>query len=513
MEDMDDMEARYEVFFQLAESYDDYEAVRAARHKAPSPGGTPSVPGNRPGDDYNRRASWAEILEPHGWVSVGGSGEKTYWRRPGKTGNCWSATTGYCRTDLRGDLLYVFSTSAAPFDAEAAYSKFEAYALLEHNGDFGAAARRLAERGYGGQEPPRLISSGKAEPAGELPPSAETSADPLDQDATAADLIAANATIRWAWEGWIPLGVLTILASEPGIGKTRLCADLLRRVHAGLPWPDGSPPTFPAGSPGLWVPADNQHAELGSLPAAFGFPPDVLYLNATRRNPFRGTMLDTAEDLADFEARVARVRPALVFIDTILNATDRTSHRPEDAKALFVPLQQMAARLGAAVLCVTHLNASGKPLGRRIEGQGRVVLMLERPDPEGQPFRRKLYVRKSNSLYPPALGVTMGTAGNDYDTNPPTAPDDEAPRLLRPRLAPAGDASAGTDCRDWLAHYLSSGPRRVGDIRARGQAEGFSGGAVYRARDEVGVEEYEEGGRKWWRLPTLEPENEGANTP
>ncbi len=45
------------------------------------------------------------------------------------------------------DLLYVFSTSTA-FESEKGYTKFSAYALLNHQGDFSAAARALVERGY-----------------------------------------------------------------------------------------------------------------------------------------------------------------------------------------------------------------------------------------------------------------------------------------------------------------------------------------------------------------------------
>src|SRR5262249_43175613 len=155
----------------------------------------------------------------------------------------------------------------------------------------------------------------------------------------------------------------------------------------------------------------------------FGFPPEALFLNAPRRNPFTGTMLDAAEDLEEFEARILRVKPALVVIDTTLNATDRTSHKPEDAKAFYKPLQEIAQRTRTALLGLTHLNLVGKPLGRRVLGQSRVVLQLEQPDPEGQPNRRKLYVVKSNSLCPQALGVTMGDEGNEYDTSPPERPD------------------------------------------------------------------------------------------
>src|SRR5205823_2198294 len=67
--------------------------------------------------------------------------------RPGK-GRDWSATTNHGGYDL----LYVFSTSTV-FDAERGYSKFAAYTILDHAGDFRAAAAELGRRGYGARLP------------------------------------------------------------------------------------------------------------------------------------------------------------------------------------------------------------------------------------------------------------------------------------------------------------------------------------------------------------------------
>lgn len=101
--------------------------------------------GGRPGDDFNARANWSQILEPHGWVRRGrGTACTETWRRPGKDRGA-SATTNYEGSGL----LYVFSSNAAPFEECTAYTKFHAYAILEHDGDFHAAARELGRRGYG----------------------------------------------------------------------------------------------------------------------------------------------------------------------------------------------------------------------------------------------------------------------------------------------------------------------------------------------------------------------------
>ena len=100
--------------------------------------------GNRPGDVFNAEGDWHDILEEHGWNAIYDRDGVTYWRRPDKDGPGCSATTNYAGIDL----LYVFSTNAEPFESECSYSKFAAYTLLNHDGNYGAAAGQLLEDGY-----------------------------------------------------------------------------------------------------------------------------------------------------------------------------------------------------------------------------------------------------------------------------------------------------------------------------------------------------------------------------
>jgi AAA domain/Bifunctional DNA primase/polymerase, N-terminal len=124
----------------------------------------------RPGDEYNQRATWSEILEPAGWSIYRHYGGNVYgWQRPGKRHPGLSATTGTTEEDR----LYVFST-ATEFEPEKPFSKFAAYAVLNHGGDYSAAARALRLAGYGAPDPlaasvaPQL-GGPSAVPKGEAP--------------------------------------------------------------------------------------------------------------------------------------------------------------------------------------------------------------------------------------------------------------------------------------------------------------------------------------------------------
>jgi P4 family phage/plasmid primase-like protien len=112
-----------------------------------------------PGDDYERRTEWDEILL--GWVHVFTRGATKYWRRPGKHDGI-SATTGHAGDR---DRLYVF-TSSTDFEPETPYTKFGAYALLQHRGDHAAAAKHLADNGYGYRAPRELAPAARTTSTG-----------------------------------------------------------------------------------------------------------------------------------------------------------------------------------------------------------------------------------------------------------------------------------------------------------------------------------------------------------
>lgn len=104
--------------------------------------------GISPGDDYNERGSWQQLLGDHGWTRVWGDATRTYWRRPGKNFGISAVTGG-----SEGDYFYSWTTSTVLPD-EQAMSKWRVYAILEHAGNFHAAAKALKAAGYGQSPPP-----------------------------------------------------------------------------------------------------------------------------------------------------------------------------------------------------------------------------------------------------------------------------------------------------------------------------------------------------------------------
>lgn len=180
---------------------------------APAPA-IASAGGDRPGDEFNRRGDIREVLTRHGWT-LAREGDNQHWRRPGKDHN-WSAT-------YNGEVFYCFSSSAEPFEVNRGYSKFQVYALLEHNGDYSAAASALRAQGYGGSQSDA--------------PSAQTPEPPVPDFKSIGQLLHDYPQLRApVVNGLLRQGETMNVIAPPKTGKSWLVTDLALSVATGRPW-------------------------------------------------------------------------------------------------------------------------------------------------------------------------------------------------------------------------------------------------------------------------------------
>jgi putative DNA primase/helicase len=218
--------------------------VREAKvDRKPSTNGNANGNGNgaRPGDVLNAKTTWPEVLETHGWAAVSGRGEETLWRRPGK-GFSFSATTNYKGSDL----LYVFSTNAHPFEHETSYSKFAAYALLNHGGDYRAAARAIAQR-YGMKDERQRVQTAASPTDEDRQAIQDEGASPAETgipEQTEADsyiefapqfLAVEDPPIRYLITELLPQEVIALTHGEPRTRKSWAALDIAIALTTGRP--------------------------------------------------------------------------------------------------------------------------------------------------------------------------------------------------------------------------------------------------------------------------------------
>ncbi len=213
----------------LARSFDRSPKEHA---ETPTPAAEGSRSGVRPGDDYNKRGSWNELLEAHGWALMFTRGEVQYWRRPGKQTRDWSATVGHEHDQAGNPALWVFSTST-PFKSERVYNKFGAYILLKHEvispETIRQSTKELGERGYG--DPPK-----KPETKEEESDSGQSLADKIESRLVTAEQLIARPAPTWLVRGVLVSGTVATLYGEPGSYKTFVGLDMAISVAMNLHW-------------------------------------------------------------------------------------------------------------------------------------------------------------------------------------------------------------------------------------------------------------------------------------
>ncbi|MEV4384378.1 hypothetical protein AB0J68_01415 [Micromonospora sp. NPDC049580] len=186
-----------------------------------------------PGEDFNQRAEWTQILTPAGWREHYRSDDDvTYWTRPGKPTGISASTNA-----LGTDHLHVFTTGAAPLEGGESYSKFGAYAALHFGGDHKAAARALGKQGYGsplpepGHDQAELIRAILGRDPDTTVGITAAAATPTQPPATAAATAGTPPLRIWAPEQEVTNPAVAADWLREELGRGRL-AGMFRRVDA-----------------------------------------------------------------------------------------------------------------------------------------------------------------------------------------------------------------------------------------------------------------------------------------
>jgi hypothetical protein len=304
-----------------------------------------------PGEAWAEATKWLDILDPYGWTHVRtDSAGTSFWLRPGKDVGV-SATTGY-----GADTLVVFSTSTE-FVARQAYTKFGAYTLLNHGGDYAAAARSLRALGYGSPQvssvAPRLnefnppnVSAAVGD--GAAPPIPVIIRAKILTRTQLAGLPAPEPLI----EGTLDRRTLTVLAGYWGTGKTFIALDWACSIAAGRRW-QGRPTVTPLGTSVLYVAAEGAYGlaqRVDSWEQGWGADAASLYVLPQPVNLFTG------EGLAILCEFIVEYRPALVVVDTVARcAVGADENSAKDMGVVVRSLDAIREATGdGSVLAVHH---------------------------------------------------------------------------------------------------------------------------------------------------------------
>lgn len=288
--------------------------------------------------------------------------------------------------------------------------------------------------------------------------------------------------VRWLWHPYIPLGKLTIIEGDPGLGKSWLTCALAAAVSCGRGLPGAEP--FEPGNV-LMLSAEDGLAD--TLRPRL----DAVHADVSRVFALAEPLTFDTPGLIRLEAAIIEHQPLLVIIDPLFAFTGSKVdiHRANECRAISAPLAAIAERQGCALLAVRHLGKSrggGHALNAGIGSIDLVAaarsVLLVSADPD-EPNKRAI-VQVKNNLAPhgEAIGYTLDDGQFFWTGASPLT----ATRILS--LA-TDDVERGAlvNAKDFLMSALADGAREVEEVAKEARQVGITMHTLRRAREQLGI--------------------------
>jgi AAA domain-containing protein len=314
---------------------------------------------------------------------------------------------------------------------------------------------------------------------------------------------------RWLWRAYIPLGTLTILDGDPGLGKSTICIDLIARVTRGQSMPNDGETDLDGPAVALILSAEDapENTIRPRLDAAGADVNLVENIEATKvgEDGERPPVLPADVDL--LEEKIAETNAKLVVIDVFTAYLDGEldAHRDQDVRRCLHRLKILAQRTGCAIILIRHLNKlnggaaiyrGGGSIG--ITGAARSVLMVGKNPTE--PTQFVLAPIKCNLCKPPpALTYSIMNAGDDvsvigWGQETSLSADD----LLG---CQSQKGTVAEECAALIRDLLADGPKLSDDMEDELKANGYKDNAIRDGRKKAKVRAFKKGfgeASKWW---------------
>jgi len=292
--------------------------------------------------------------------------------------------------------------------------------------------------------------------------------------------------VKWLWPGLIPLGKVTILQGDPGLGKTTFALQLAAIVSTGDSFPfvkDEDDEKMGAGNVIFQTAEDGLGDTIKTrLVEAWADCNRIFVIDESNE----GLTLDD-ERLRD---AIQTLRPRLVVIDPLqayLGA--HNMYKVHEMRPVFHQLGDLAAEFGCAIVLIGHLNKTqGTKTVYRSSGSGDIVAavrsVLTVGEVPGVKYQRAVVHTKSN-LAPKAQTIL-------FDLDPKqgfqwaSLSDLSAEEVLNGQNV-RKEAPVRKGCEAFLKELLSNGPILAIEAMKATKANGFSEATVNRAKKALSI--------------------------
>jgi len=325
-------------------------------------------------------------------------------------------------------------------------------------------------------------------------------------------------SVQWLWDGRIPIGMTTLLAGLPGLGKSTVSVKLTADVTRGeLP---GALERQPADV--LLISFEDAKAET-ITPRLMAANADLARVHYVEHALMEGA-IDLTEHLPEIDALAERHAARLLIIDPLvaaLPAGKMSSHVDQDVRSVLAPLAALAERRELAVLALMHFSKSavdallgvGGSIGFVGAARSLLVFGADPGDERGEdgPARilahRKCNVgRRRRSLQVWVQGRVVDTDEGGVETSMTIFGDEcdvDADELVRPREK---KVSPRVQAEKFLRDLLADGPHAASEVYDLAEDEDIAKRTLDRAKTDLDVNVFQKDRKWWWELPADEEE-------
>jgi RecA/RadA recombinase len=299
-------------------------------------------------------------------------------------------------------------------------------------------------------------------------------------------------TIKWLWPGYIPLGKLTFLEGDPGLGKTFVALKIATHISRGEAFPsnDYRPPLESANV--LYMTAEDGLGDtLKPRLEAAGAECSRVFVLKGWQGEIEGKELEGLISLADVDLitkAIETLQPALVVIDPIQGYMGGKTdiHRANEVREVLTPVVKLAEKYGCAVLAIRHLNKS-KNSKALYSGMGsidfaaaaRSILRVDRM-PDNPQSRVVVQVKNNLAKFASALEFRIENSVVKWLSEVDVLADDLAQDYGIPK-----DSSALDEAVDFLQTVLADGARSSRDVKRESLELGITESTLKRAKKEL----------------------------
>jgi len=305
---------------------------------------------------------------------------------------------------------------------------------------------------------------------------------------------------EWVWDSRIPLGKVTVLDGDPGLGKSAITLDLAARVSTGTDMPDDSPGV--KGGVLILSAEDGEADTIVPRLVAMGANLESIRILKAVLGAGGERPLEIPTDLSSIERAARSVDARLIIVDPLMAflSGNTNSYRDQDVRRALAPIATMSQALRVATLIVRHLNKAtdGNPLYRGggsigIIGAARCGLLVARDPDDETGAKRVLAVSKTN-LGP--LAPSLSYFIEPHEGSIRVHWGGVSPHLASTLLIPAVDMESGSSMHEaceFLKATIESGSMSSKEVLRKAKSAGFSERTMNRAKKSLGIKARKEG--------------------